>query len=82
MPLLKGTVGFGDMEVTGDLHKGCFSGTMAGTPDCSGPRTSWEAGSNQPFKSLAVRERVAIGQQLEGGMRPRGFKIFFVIVET
>ena len=47
---LKRTGGFGGMENVGGLNEGCFTGTMVGTPDCSGLRNLWEAGSTSSSK--------------------------------
>lgn len=64
MPSLRRTAGFGDMEVIGDLDRGHCDRIVAGTPDWSELRNEWQAGSNQLFKGLTMKERT--GQPLEG----------------
>lgn len=55
---------------------------MVETPDWSGLRNQWRAGSSQLFPSVAVKGRIAVGQQLEGGMRPRSFFFFFSFLNS
>lgn len=51
------------MALTGDV--------VVATPDWSELRNEWQAGSNPLFKSLAMKEGIVTGQQLEGEYEAR-----------